>query len=199
MRDEVPLRLLLRAGRLGAGAQAAHGSARYREPAEMSEKKPISYGQLLRDPRWQRKRLEILERDQWKCRHCGDADNELQVHHKRYERDKAPWEISEGALVTLCHDCHERVTKHLREAQELLRELTADQLIITIGQMKATLKRRWLHQKLSDLNEQRYAVFRGRIPDDEGAWDNDIRDKSRRLEAIDQEIEQIWDALQASA
>lgn len=65
------------------------------------------YATLLRDPRWQRKRIEILERDGWSCTECGEKDAELQVHHRYYAKDRAPWEYEDGAMVTLCDPCHE--------------------------------------------------------------------------------------------
>jgi hypothetical protein len=30
----------------------------------------MSYGDLLRDPRWQKKRLEMLDAAEWKCTCC---------------------------------------------------------------------------------------------------------------------------------
>lgn len=65
-----------------------------------------AYLEQLRDPRWQKRRLEILERDGWSCRYCDAKDKPLHVHHKRYERGKAPWEHSDLYLETLCEDCH---------------------------------------------------------------------------------------------
>lgn len=68
----------------------------------MSAKK--AYAEKLRDPRWQRKRLKILERDEWRCSHCHDDQSSLQVHHKKYHGD--PWEASNDDLETLCEHCH---------------------------------------------------------------------------------------------
>ena len=65
-----------------------------------------AYADLLRDPRWQRKRLEIFERDQWTCQICGATDRELQVHHLRYRRGCLPWEYGNVDLRTLCRPCH---------------------------------------------------------------------------------------------
>lgn len=74
-----------------------------------------SYQEKLLDPRWQRKRLEIFERDEWKCRCCGDGALTLCVHHRYYEPDCEPWESSAEALLTLCCECHEMI-KSVREA-----------------------------------------------------------------------------------
>jgi len=40
-----------------------------------------TYRRKLADPRWQKKRLEILERDGFECNSCGDSSTELHVHH----------------------------------------------------------------------------------------------------------------------
>lgn len=60
-----------------------------------------------KDPRWQRKRLEIMGRDGWKCVCCGNSDETLNVHHAYYVKDADPWDYPESALVTLCRSCHE--------------------------------------------------------------------------------------------
>jgi hypothetical protein len=65
------------------------------------------YAELLKDPRWQRKRLEILQRDGWRCQWCLNPKATLHVHHKRYLPNRAPWEYEDRYLVTLCADCHQ--------------------------------------------------------------------------------------------
>jgi len=64
------------------------------------------YAQKLLNPQWRRKRLEILERDNYKCRACGDGDNILHVHHKYYIDEKDPWDYDNSSLMTLCDACH---------------------------------------------------------------------------------------------
>lgn len=66
----------------------------------------LSYSDKLKDPRWQKKRLEIMERDEWRCRSCRSDSKQLQVHHIVYSRID-PWEYSNEVLQTLCCDCHE--------------------------------------------------------------------------------------------
>ena len=66
----------------------------------------MTYSEKLKDPRWQRKRLEILNRDNWTCRFCGETKNTLHVHHSWYERGREPWEHEPECLITLCEECH---------------------------------------------------------------------------------------------
>lgn len=65
------------------------------------------YAEKLRDPRWQKKRLEVFERDQWACQSCGDYESTLIVHHRLYLPHTEPWDYPEHLLVTLCEQCHD--------------------------------------------------------------------------------------------
>ena len=76
-----------------------------------------AYAEKLKDPRWQRKRLEIMERDAFACQMCDDAESPLHVHHKWYVWGNDPWDYPNDALVTLCLDCHEGVTNGKRGAE----------------------------------------------------------------------------------
>lgn len=67
----------------------------------------MTYAEKLRDPRWQKKRLQILERDEFKCRDCGDETNTLHVHHCHYIGSD-PWHTPNALLLTVCGDCHTR-------------------------------------------------------------------------------------------
>lgn len=67
---------------------------------------PSEYLEKLKDPRWQKKRLEILERDAWTCQSCSDKTSTLHVHHLWYEDDVEPWDYPLGCFETLCEDCH---------------------------------------------------------------------------------------------
>ncbi len=73
----------------------------------MSAKTP--YAEKFRDPRWQRKRLEIMQRDEFKCLDCESAEKTLNVHHRYYAKDRDPWEYPDWCLQTLCEECHENL------------------------------------------------------------------------------------------
>jgi hypothetical protein len=49
------------------------------------------YAEKLTNPKWQKKRLRILERAGWKCESCGDSEESLQVHHLVYSKGE-PWD-----------------------------------------------------------------------------------------------------------
>jgi 5-methylcytosine-specific restriction endonuclease McrA len=65
-----------------------------------------SYIELLKNPKWQRKRLEILQRDNFKCLCCDDGETTLHIHHVRYIKGNKPWEYENEDLITLCEYCH---------------------------------------------------------------------------------------------
>lgn len=66
----------------------------------------MTYSEKLKDPRWQRRRLEIMQRDGFHCMDCGSEDCSLNVHHLHYLSGKSPWEYPEELLLTVCEDCH---------------------------------------------------------------------------------------------
>jgi hypothetical protein len=78
-------------------------------------KTQTDYSKLLLDPRWQKKRLEILNRDEFACRACGNDESTLHVHHCYYSKGKRPWDYADSSLVTLCVVCHEEESNALQE------------------------------------------------------------------------------------
>ncbi len=68
----------------------------------------MKYSEKLRDPRWQKKRLEVMNRDAFTCQHCGDKEITLNVHHKQYHGN--PWDAPSESLETLCELCHKQRT-----------------------------------------------------------------------------------------
>ena len=68
---------------------------------------------LRLDPEsYRRLRNKILDRDGWRCQHCGTLEN-LQVHHIQSRGRLGNDE--EGNLITLCVDCHRKF--HNRNSQ----------------------------------------------------------------------------------
>jgi glutamine phosphoribosylpyrophosphate amidotransferase len=65
-----------------------------------------TYFEKLKSPLWQKRRLEVMERDDWKCRICYAEGSTLAVHHIRYPKTGNPWDSDACDLVTLCESCH---------------------------------------------------------------------------------------------
>ncbi len=82
-----------------------------KKPPTATNKEYKSYSELLKSPKWQKKKNGILERDNYICQHCGSKEKNLQVHHLIYISGKKPWEYPDDCLITYCCDCHKSATK----------------------------------------------------------------------------------------
>jgi 5-methylcytosine-specific restriction endonuclease McrA len=101
------------------------------------------YIEKLKDPRWQRRRCEIMYRDGYICQKCGDETISLNVHHVFYYPGLEPWEYEDNDLITLCENCHGRhhVIENFQDATENIiekpyntdRSLFVDRMIIEYG------------------------------------------------------------------
>jgi hypothetical protein len=77
-----------------------------------------AYSDKLKDPRWQKKRLEVLERAGWKCEYCDEDTKTLHVHHGIYWKDFDPWNYPDVTLHCLCEDCHSMVQIWMEEIKD---------------------------------------------------------------------------------
>ena len=66
----------------------------------------MNYSEQLKSPMWQKKRLKIMERDNFSCKICGDNKNILNIHHYVYKNNASAWEYTDSMLITLCEKCH---------------------------------------------------------------------------------------------
>lgn len=109
----------------------------------------MNYKEKLQDPRWQKKRLEILSRDSFTCQHCGSEKKTLHVHHVNYEKGKEPWDYPNHNFVTLCQDCHyEEPTLYnnlLREFEAIVKGfgITSDELHYIVKSVEQDLKNKY--------------------------------------------------------
>lgn len=98
----------------------APGGVFFLKARAMNDKK--TYSEKLKDPRWQKKRLEILKRDNWACYTCESKKKTLHVHHAYYDKDLEPWEYESDSLITLCHECHEK-EKSVNKEEDVIQVL----------------------------------------------------------------------------
>ena len=78
------------------------------------------YIKKLKDPRWQKKRLNILNRDEFTCQKCFDNESTLNVHHKYYLNGNDPWDYPDEALITLCEECHKEEKEYIEDLNKLI-------------------------------------------------------------------------------
>jgi hypothetical protein len=108
----------------------------------------MTYSEKLSNPRWQRKRLEIMDRDNWSCTKCCSSTRTLHVHHKKYIKGANPWDYEDHFLTTLCYICHENEHEEIIDPERkyehliLLRETphVINSLNIQLGELQNKLK-----------------------------------------------------------
>ena len=101
-----------------------------------------SYAEKLRDPRWQKMRLEVLEAANFTCRECESKTDTLHVHHPYYERGKNPWEYPSQDLWVLCESCHTRRADMELTIQKCLAGFTTPELSAIWGSVILTCDNR---------------------------------------------------------
>lgn len=100
-----------------------------------------TYSEKLRDPRWQKRRLEIMDAAGFKCVECGAGDKTLNVHHKRYLSGHDPWDYYDIDLACLCDDCH-KAEHEIRDVLALsLSMMDRSQMETVIGYAAGVLLR----------------------------------------------------------
>lgn len=92
-----------------------------------------AYWKLLQHPNWQRKRLEILERDNFACTYCGADTEQLHVHHGYYRRGANPWDYPNKSLTTLCEPCHKSAQNEMQDVHEAIGLLDAHDIQRVLG------------------------------------------------------------------
>lgn len=85
-----------------------------------------TYAEKLKDPRWQKKRLEVLSDAEFQCELCGDTESTLHVHHKQYIKGHDVWEYEREQLACLCESCHENQHDLETRFQDLLSRIPID-------------------------------------------------------------------------
>jgi hypothetical protein len=100
----------------------------------------MSYSDLLKHPFWQRKRIEILQRDNFTCTNCSDQLSTLHIHHLYYTFG-FPWEYPNDALVTVCHLCHLKY-EFIKELNKIILRLKNDFTPSEISQIQILIEKR---------------------------------------------------------
>jgi 5-methylcytosine-specific restriction endonuclease McrA len=109
---------------------------RKKEPVRPSKQKKQykPYHEKLKDVRWQRRRLEVLNTTDFHCKSCGkgeDDDVTLHVHHPYYEKGAEPWDNID--LIPVCEHCHKKYEDANRMLGEAMSKIPADAAVNVAG------------------------------------------------------------------
>lgn len=91
----------------------------------------MDYKEQIKTPKWQKRRLEIMQRDDFTCQICGAKDKTLHVHHTTYIQGRSIWEYPDKMLITLCEDCHEIEHKLNTFIPDWIKQLKEDGITAT--------------------------------------------------------------------
>ena len=91
----------------------------------------MEYLEKLKDPRWQKKRLLVFDRDNFSCKKCGFDSHTLVVHHIKYYNE--PWDSDINDLDTLCVYCHAVIEWNKRHYTFNYQDFIIDKFINTKG------------------------------------------------------------------
>ncbi len=93
----------------------------------------MGYQDDMKNVSWQKKRLKILERDNWSCKSdcCKKRSQKLEVHHVDYIPDLKIWEYPDDMLLTLCSDCHTKENERTGAEKYLLNSMKMKGFLIS--------------------------------------------------------------------
>lgn len=78
----------------------------------------MNFFDQYKSPEWQKKRLEVLQKAEFHCQRCFDAESQLHVHHKRYVKGRKVWDYTDDELEVLCDSCHSIVHEEKQRLQD---------------------------------------------------------------------------------
>lgn len=78
----------------------------------------MTYADKLKDPRWQKRRLELFEAAGWRCEECKSKTKTLHAHHGYYKRNTEPWEYPDEVMHVLCDACHKEMQAALERVHK---------------------------------------------------------------------------------
>lgn len=127
-----------------------------------------SFWEKYKHPKWQEKRLRIMDRDGFQCEQCGSKDSTLNVHHSYYESGLDPWEYPDESLHCLCDDCHRSFDNLRKDISRQIGRLELTQIKELFGfakalELEACLDRNivdgYVNSALSLMDEDRFVDF----------------------------------------
>lgn len=100
----------------------------------------MEYKEKLKDPRWRKRRKEVLIRDFYICQKCGHKAKDNHVHHVVYIVGREPWDYDDEYLITLCERCHTLEHKDSKQISAIIRSMKLSGMFCSEIKAKMNLK-----------------------------------------------------------
>lgn len=142
-----------------------------------------TYAEKLKDPRWQKKRLEIMERDKFRCQCCISKEKTLHVHHLTYGKGKQPWDYPDSNFVTLCEECHEEAESNKTEILSLMGMRGLSRTIVSLGKLASegnshlSIASHLLYDVAMDRDRFLEAMKNPEDPDESFEWKRSMKER----------------------
>lgn len=99
----------------------------------------MKYHEQIKHPLWQKKRLEVLELNNFTCSECSNETEELNVHHPFYKRGAMIWDYEAIELQCLCKTCHAKNHIIDEEIKKSLSGLSSSQKMVVFGYINSMI------------------------------------------------------------
>ena len=86
----------------------------------------MEFKDQYKHPKWQKRRLDALEKSEFTCTCCGSDETQLHVHHRQYFKGRMIWEYADDELEVLCETCHQDAHQVTDALKTLLSTLPVD-------------------------------------------------------------------------
>ena len=95
-----------------------------------------NYSELLKHPKWQKKRLMVMKLQDFSCEICGTEDKTLNVHHMYYDKNLKPWEYPDQSLHCLCENCHKEIQEIQNQIKKQIGKIEISDIEKVLGYLK---------------------------------------------------------------
>lgn len=101
----------------------------------------MTYADQLKTADWQKKRLEIMQRDGFSCKICGDSKGQLSVHHLYYYPKMKVWEYENESLITICDRHHKEIHEMAKVSGIIAFKILTGNDVFDLAEMKERYRR----------------------------------------------------------
>lgn len=106
-----------------------------------------TYSEQYNSPKWQKKRLEILNLHGFKCDECDNKEEkQLHVHHRFYIKGRKVWEYDNDVFQVLCETHHKKIHNKNKQNCKAFNYVDNDRLLYILERCEQFNEKDFLHK-----------------------------------------------------